>query len=383
MSSVATIESYPDVSFIEDYTMAQLAADMVSWYREKKKELTGIEVSLGDADDRRLILLTGAYYIYQAYQFVDKTGKMGLLKYATGDFLENLGALKGVTRLPAAGSTVTLRYSMNNARSSATSVPAGSRATAGDGVFFSTDEYAEIPAGSLYVDIPASCTSVGTATNNYAVGEITTMESGVPFIDAVSNVTAAQNGRDIETDDELRERIFLAPESFTSAGSLGAYEYWVRSYDSSVKDVRITSPSERVVEVLAILGDGSLPDTEYINGLTEFLSQDDIKMLTDVISVQAPGTVTYNVNLTYYINESNRASAATIQSEVNAAIASYIEWQSGKIGRDINPNELMKRIILAGAKRVEITAPVFTVIPESSVGVLGTQTVNYGGLEDD
>ena len=233
------------------------------------------------------------------------------------------------------------------------------------------------------MDIPASCTSVGVATNNYAVGEITTMESGVPFVDSVSNVTVAQNGRDIETDDELRERIFLAPESFTSAGSLGAYEYWVRSYDSSVKDVRITSPSERVVEILAILGDGSLPGTEYINGLTEFLSQDDIKMLTDVISVRAPGTVTYNVNLTYYINESNRASAATIQSEVNAAIASYIEWQSGKIGRDINPNELMKRIILAGAKRVEITAPVFTVIPESSVGVLGTQTVNYGGLEDD
>ena len=65
-------------------------------------------------------------------------------------------------------------------------------------------------------------------------------------------------------------------------------------------------------------------------------------------------------------------------------------WTDRQFHKDLEEMEdiamtykLMKRIILAGAKRVEITAPVFTVIPESSVGVLGTQTVNYGGLEDD
>lgn len=383
MSSVATIESYPDISFIDDYTMAQLADDMVKWYKEKKKELTGRDVTLGNADDRRLILLAGAYYIYQAYQCTEKAGKMGILKYATGDFLENLGALKKVSRLPAAGSTVTLRYSMNAARGSATSIPRGSRATAGDGVFFITDEYAEIPAGDTYVDVTAACESVGSLTNNYAVGEISIMESRVPFIDSVTNVTKAQNGRDAETDDELRERIYLAPESFTNAGSLGAYEYWVRSYDPTIKDVRITSPSEREVRILTILGDGTLPDSEYINGLTEFLNQDDVKMLTDHITVQAPEQVGFSVNLTYYINESDRNFASAIQNRVDTAISEYIEWQCEKIGRDINPDELMKRIIAAGAKRATILSPQYSVLASSGIGVLTNKVVHYGGLEDD
>ena len=216
-----SIMNYPDVSFIDNLSVETLEENMIRWFKEKRKELTGKDITLGAADDRRLILSTGAYFIYQAFQKTDQAGKMGLLKYATGKFLENLGALKGVTRNPARGATVTLRYSITSARSSVTPVPAGSRATAGDGVYFSTQEYAEIAAGELYVDVEAVCDAPGTDGNVYAIGEINKMEAAVPFIDAVTNTTKAQNGLDIESDDDLRERILLAPESYTSAGSKG------------------------------------------------------------------------------------------------------------------------------------------------------------------
>ena len=131
--SLKSVMEYPDISFIDNLTQEDLLDKMIAWFLEKRKELTGKDISLGYADDRRLILQTGAYYIYQAFMMTDNAGKMGLLKYATGDYLEELGALKGVSRLQERGSTVTLRYSMETARESATSVPAGSRATAGDG----------------------------------------------------------------------------------------------------------------------------------------------------------------------------------------------------------------------------------------------------------
>jgi phage-related baseplate assembly protein len=313
--------NYPDVSFIDNLSVETLEENMIRWFKEKRKELTGKDITLGAADDRRLILSTGAYFIYQAFQKTDQAGKMGLLKYATGDFLENLGALKGVTRNPARGATVTLRYSMTSARTSVTPVPAGSRATAGDGVYFSTQEYAEIAAGDTYVDIEATCDTPGTDGNVYAIGEIDKMEAAVPFIDSVTNTTKAQNGRDIESDDDLRERILLAPESYTSAGSKGAYEYYVRTYDSTIEDVSITSPTPREVEIRCILANGELPQTEYINGLTAYLNSPDIKMLTDLISVEAPDTVNYSINMTYYINQSDTASALTIQNAVNNAVS--------------------------------------------------------------
>ena len=382
-SNLDSIMNYPDVSFIDNLSVETLENNMIQWFKQKRKELTGKDIVLGAADDRRLILSAGAYFIYQAFQKTDQAGKMGLLKYATGDFLENLGALKGVSRNPARGATVTLRYSMTSTRTSGTPVPAGSKATAGDGVFFSTQEYVEIPAGGTYVDAEALCDTVGTGGNVYAIGEINKMEAAVPFIDSVTNITKAQNGRDIESDDDLRERIFLAPESYTSAGSKGAYEYYVRTYDSTIEDVSISSPDPREVEIRCILADGELPQEEYINGLTAYLNSPDIKMLTDLISVQAPDTVNYNISMTYYINQSDSASALTIQNAVNNAVSKYIMWQKTKIGRDINPDELVKLVKEAGAKRVIVTSPVFTTIGFDEVAKLTTQTVTYGGLEND
>ena len=68
---------------------------------------------------------------------------------------------------------------------------------------------------------------------------------------------------------------------------------------------------------------------------------------------------------------------------MNDAVADYILWQKSKIGRDINPDELIQRIKAAGAKRVVIASPGYTVINNESVAVCQSQTITYGGLEDD
>ena len=94
-------------------------------------------------------------------------------------------------------------------------------------------------------------------------------------------------------------------------------------------------------------------------------------------------TVDYDLELTYYINNSDSTSASTIQSKVNAAVEEYIVWQRSKIGRDINPSELIQRIVSAGAKRVEVVKPVFQKIAKDAVAKLGTKKVTYGGVEDD
>ena len=53
------------------------------------------------------------------------------------------------------------------------------------------------------------------------------------------------------------------------------------------------------------------------------------------------------------------------------------------MGRDINPSRLIELIRTAGAKRCEVTSPVFTVIEDGKIAKVGTVSVTYGGLEDD
>lgn len=382
-TSLKGVIDYPEISFIKNYTMEKLADDMVSWFKEKYKELTGKDIVLGKADERRIILLAGAYFIYQGYMYMDDAGKMGLLKYSRGEYLENLGAIKHIHRKPAAGSTTTIRFAMKSKRTSAIGIPKGTRVTAGDNVYFATDEYSEIPAGSLSVDIPATCTSVGQMTNNYDIGDLNTLVDIIAFIDEAKNITKPEGGADIESDESLRQRIYMAPAAYSSAGSADSYEYFVRQFYNGVSSVRITSPSPRVVRVRYLLENGAIPESESIARLKEYLSSPSIKPLTDSIEVLAPVKKTYSINITYYVNSSDQSRAANIQLNVVAAINDYINWQKSEIGRDINPDVLRQKILNAGAKRVDITSPVFTIVDEDSVASLEAQSVTYGGLEND
>lgn len=380
---IESVVDYPEISFIEDYTISQLENDMYKWYQEKTKELTGEDIVLTLADERRLILSTCAYYLYLGYKYVDSAAKMGMLKYSAGDYLENLGALKGISRRGATGSITTMRFSMVSARASATGVPKGTRVTSGDGVFFATDYYAEIPAGGTYIDVQATCLTTGKDTNMYSIGEINTMVDIVPYIDSAENLTMPASGMDIETDADLRERIFKASNSYAAGGTKAAYEYMVREFDPTIEDVLVVSPAARYVTIYVLLYGGALPGQEYIDDLTEYISQDDKKMLTDQIEVSAPTVISYDIDITYYINESQRSAADAIQEKVRAAVENYKTWQSMKIGRDLNPDELRRLVLNAGAKRLTVTSPSFSVMADTAVSVAGNVNIVYGGIEDD
>ncbi|MNP79071.1 hypothetical protein D3C76_1768200 [compost metagenome] len=64
-------------------------------------------------------------------------------------------------------------------------------------------------------------------------------------------------------------------------------------------------------------------------------------------------------------------------------MASYQLWQRSKLGRDINPSELIARVMAAGALRVNVTAPVYTALTATQVAQQGATTLTYGGLVDD
>ena len=166
------------------------------------------------------------------------------------------------------------------------------------------------------------------------------------------------------------------------AGPTGAYEYWAKTASSLITDVAVYTPSPGSVVIRPLLSGGELPGTEILDAVSAVCNASDIRPLTDNLSVLAPEAVDYDIGLTYYINRADATASISIQSAVTAAVSAYVLWQKSKLGRDINPAELIYRIRAAGAGRVEVTTPVYTALQPYQVAIAGSVTVTFGGLID-
>ena len=146
---VSDLENIPDITFIDDLDVKDIQDQMVRDYEEKYEEITGEKANLAKADPYRLILYACSMQQIQALKFLDEMGKQNLLKYAETAFLDQIGALRGIKRLEGSAAVTTLRFLLPSERNSVTAIPTETRVNGGD-FYFSTDQYAEIPAGELY-----------------------------------------------------------------------------------------------------------------------------------------------------------------------------------------------------------------------------------------
>lgn len=384
MPDISTVKDLPDISFIEYKTVDDVKASMVADYEAYMAEATGKTYTLPRVSRDRFKLYAAAAQIYQAMKYVDIKGKMDTVKYSVGDFLDLLGAFRcGATRNQAAAAVTTIRFTLSAARASVTAIPQGTRIAAGQ-LFFETSVYTEIPAGDLTADIPATCMTAGETGNGLAPGELKTLVDPVPYVQSVENTSTSSGGADRESDESFAARIFIAPGKYSTAGSRNGYEYHVQDYSSAIGGVHVSSDQAAgTVDIVFVMADGSLPSAEMISAMSQHMSAETLRPMNDLVTVHAPAEVKYTVSLTYYINQSDNNRAVAIQQAVSAAVDSYVAWQR-KIGRDINPSKLLALVMGAGAKRAQITAPIFTAIPADSIAAIdGAASITYGGLEDD
>jgi len=377
LSNIVEFANIPDIAFNEGLDYSTLDSKLLAQYLA-----AGGTVELGSADPRRHLLMVMAYFGAHLGAVIDATAKAGLLKYATGAQLDNLGAMKRTLRRQAVAASARLRFSMAAPRSSATPIPGGTRVTNGAGVYFATDTYTEIPAGETAVEVDASATVAGAEANGCAAGSLKTIVDLVPYVPDVTNLEPSAGGADIQNDDDYTRAIYNAPAAYSVAGPTEAYEYHARQSRADIEEVRAYTPQPGHVNVVFTLNGGVLPGEADCADMAAYLSEDTIRPLTDNVHAMAPHTLRYNISMTYYIESGNAAQAVAIQAAVNAAVQAYIVWQR-RIGRDITPSKLIQLVMAAGAKRVSVLAPQYTKVTEYDLAVCGEQGVIYGGLEDD
>ena len=247
--TMSKLDNLADIVFVDAD-----ADEVESYVIGRYEAITGRTLAKGDPV--RLFLLTIAALIVLLLNKINETGKQNLLRYATGDNLDHLGALVGVERIPAKAAVTTMRIRLSAKLQTATIIPAGTRFTAGDNVFFALDAPLVIDAGATSADGSATCLTKGELGNGYVAGQLKTLVDPVPYVDSVANITTSEGGAEVQSDDSYREDIRRAPENFSTAGPEGAYIYHAKRASTKIADVTVWSPEAGKVEVRPLLAAG-------------------------------------------------------------------------------------------------------------------------------
>lgn len=348
-----------------DYNSESVISELVAQFEKALGE------TLQPSDERRMFLNQLAQVIIALNANINNSGNQVLLRYSRGDSLDAIGELFGVERLSAESAKCDLKFTLSAAQENAVVIPKGTRATPDGSIYFATDNALTIPAGATEGVVSATATVAGTSNNGYTIGQIKYIVDNVPFLSSVSNTTISTGGTDEEDDDSLRERIRLAPESFSTAGCVDGYIYWAKSAHVNVGDVSVVSPSAGCVDIYILKADGTIPEGEpWLNDVQLAVSAKDKRPLTDKVEVKTPTPNDYSINFEYYVSEDDELNVADIKVKVREAVHKYAKWQSEKIGRDINPDKLRSLVLNAGASRVILTSPNFTTLDNTKVAKL-------------
>lgn len=379
---MSRFENIPDVSFMGDITLQSLKKKIIEEYNAAYTEITGKTPII--SDETKAILYADAQLHYQSAESLDKKARQNLLKYSSGDYLDNFANGRCEPRKDAESSVVTERFNISAAREYITAIPKGTRFTSQSRkIYFVTTDYAEISPGDLYVDIQSRATTGGSKTNQFAIGELNVLVDPIPYIASITNIDEPSGGADRESDDAFAERINLSKYVYSTTGAESAYRYYTMSYSTLIDDVIVLNPEGAQIDIHILLKDRSEASSSFIEGLLDFLRNKDRRPLTDKVNVYNVERIEYDIDLEYTIYESDISNLSIIQEKIAAAIEEYKKWQCAKIGRDINNQKLISLVIKAGAATVNIKAPSNVKVLPEQIAYCNNVTVEYKGMIED
>ncbi len=176
-----------------------------------------------------------------------------------------------------------------------------------------------------------------------------------------------------ESDAEFRKRIQLAPEALSVAGPEGAYIFHalkvVDVADVSVVGPPTVDPGEVVVTVLSRSGTG-VPSSATLDKVT--LKLEDVRPLTDIVTVQAASLVNYSISAQIYTYSG--PDPTTVIQGAKTSLEAYIANQR-KLGRDVTLSGIYAALHRpGGVQRVSLSSP------SSDVEVAYYQAANCTGI---
>lgn len=370
----------PRPSFI-DRNIATIESDIVTRYEEKSNK------TLYPAQPERLMADVLSYIVYVTREQIQHAAEQNHVQYANGEILDHLAQFYGVTRQAAIKAKCTLRFTAQEAiptgeRPVAVIIPAGTRVRTTDGkAIFETLASIEIALNETTKDVEAEATEAGAFANDYAAGEVKETLTTIAWLESVANTAFTHGGADTETDTLFRERVVKAPESFSVAGSTGAYEFHALSAHPSIIDVAVESPLPGRVNVYPLTASGA-PSEDVLNAVRAVLTHEKYRPLTDSVTVLAPVAKPFTIAATVTLYET--APSVETKAQIEAKLTALAEEKRKRLGRDIVPNQIIALIqSVVGVYDVTLTQPTFQSVSASEYADCTTITITLGQASNE
>lgn len=150
----------------------------------------------------------------------------------------------------------------------------------------------------------------------------------------------------MESDEEFRARVQLAPAGFSVAGPLSAYRFFALGAHPDIKDARAKRPTkgEILITVLSRLGDG-VPSAEALAAVDAACSDEDTRPVNDDVTVQPATIIGYSVTACMVVRAG--PDSEIIRAAGEDAVLAFAA-KNHVIGRSITRAALSGELYVAG-----------------------------------
>jgi phage-related baseplate assembly protein len=358
-----------------DRDLEVIIEEMVADYEQRTGRV------LQPAQVERLLINAFAYRELLLREKVQFAATQNLVDFAAAPMLDYLGALVGVTRLAASSATVTIQFTLVAGHGGVT-IPQGTRVSSTDGqAVFRTDNDQIVAPGVNTASVTASMITEGVSGNGYAVGTVTNILDPQAFLSVATNTDISGGGAAQESDEALRDRIKLAPASFSNAGSRGAYKFFSLSASPSIIDVAVLGPPDidpGQVEIYPLMEDGSETPQTVLDEVNAACNAEKVRPLTDTVTVISPTRVDYDleVNVTIFTD----AISGDVQAQIEENLNAFALQKRRQLGQDIMLSRVISTSMVQGVYNVAVVSPTGNlIIDPTEFAFCNSVTVNIIG----
>lgn len=269
-------------------TVEELYAEM----REDFTARAGMEVAEGGDLSARLYAV--AAQIYALYVQGEWVSKQCFPQTATGEYLDHHAQLRALERKQAGCARGVVRFYGDGAGDEDRPIPAGTVCMTQGYVRFATREDGVLAAGETYVDVPVQAEQAGAA-GNVAAGGVKLLAAAPVGITGCSNPDAMAGGSDMESDEQLRQRILSSFARLPNGANCAYYEQAAKAFEPVVAAVAL--PRKRgvgTVDVIVATQNG-VPEQSLLDEIGQQL-EENREIAVDV-AVTGPETVTVDVSV--------------------------------------------------------------------------------------
>ena len=298
---------------------------------------------------------------------VDTALRMDTLTYATGEYLKLYGEKRNCfyREAEAATAPVTITF---QATGIAQTIPAGTEMTVDGSVVYLLDEDVQQTGAAQTVDVTITCAQAGAMGNGLTEGTYLQLIRPNAAVVSIITTAAASGGLDAEDEEVYRERIRRYGLSSVTTGPTARYEAVAMEASTDVLDARAVNDGDGEVGVYLTIQEDATAQT-VISAVAAALSPDDVRPLTDHVSVYAAEAVAYTLNVKVWYSE-----FTALTRPVAETVAAYQAWQDQAVGRAFDPYRLITMLYQSGVERAAF-------LSGSGMMVEGTLTLDYVAID--